>query len=134
MYLLDTNICVHFMKNEYSVPEKLAEIGLANCYISEIAILELLYGIANSSTQKKEANTIRLQHFLRLFEGRILPIRTAFDDFAQQKTALRKAGTPISDFDLLIGCTALARNLTLVTRNTRELARIHGLYVENWIN
>lgn len=130
---MDTNICVHFMKNEHDIPEKIAEIGLEKCFISEIALLELLYGVANSATQKKQENALRLHMFLQHFERRILPIRMAFEAFAQHKTELRKAGTPISDFDLLIGCTALSNDLTLVTRNTRELSRIDGLRIENWI-
>ena len=39
----------------------------------------------------------------------------------------------ISDFDLLIGCTALANNLIMVTENTREFSRIKNIRIENWI-
>jgi len=34
-YLLDTNICIHFLKGEYNLKEKIQEIGLDNCYVSE---------------------------------------------------------------------------------------------------
>ena len=33
---------------------------------------------------------------------------------------------------MLIAGIALARDLTLVTRNTREFERVPGLRVENW--
>ena len=69
-----------------------------------------------------------------MFNERILPIRPIFEVFAEQKTQLRKKGTPISDFDLLIGCTALPQNMILVSRNIKEIKRIEGLSYENWID
>lgn len=39
----------------------------------------------------------------------------------------------ISDFDLLIGCTALEKDLVMVTENVREFERITNLKIENWI-
>jgi tRNA(fMet)-specific endonuclease VapC len=53
---------------------------------------------------------------------RILPIRPAFKHYAQNRARLRKLGTPISDFDLLIGSTAVAHDLTIVTDNASELS------------
>ncbi len=132
-YLLDTNTCIHFIKNDQSVVVKFREVGLSACYLSEMTILELIYGIANSQTTRKEENKYTLIKFENSFESRILTIRPAFEAFAAQKARLRKLGTPISDFDLLIGCTALVNNLTLVTRNTKEMNRIEGLKIENWI-
>lgn len=39
----------------------------------------------------------------------------------------------ISDFDLLIGCTALGNNLIMVTENTKEFERIDKINLENWV-
>jgi tRNA(fMet)-specific endonuclease VapC len=52
--------------------------------------------------------------------------------FGQLKAQLRKAGTPVADFDLLIASVAIAKNLILVTNNTRHYQRISGLNLENW--
>lgn len=134
MYLLDTNICIHFMKNEYNIAEKIKEVSFSNCYISEITILEIRYGIENSSSGKKNHNFIQLASLETSFEDRILLVRSAFKAFAEEKTRLRKAGTLISDFDLLIGCSALTANYTLASRNVREMSRIQGLKYENWID
>ena len=42
-------------------------------------------------------------------------------------------GKPINDeFDLLIGVTALQHNLTLVTDNVNDFARLDGITIENW--
>lgn len=39
-YLLDSNICIYFLRNKAEVVSKLLE----NCYISEYTVAELLYG------------------------------------------------------------------------------------------
>lgn len=133
-YLLDSNICIHFIKNEYNIPAKISSVGLENCFISELTILELMYGIANSASTKKEENRLKLKQFTEGFQNRILPIRPVFELFAEQKTRLRRIGTPISDFDLLIGCTAVLEDCVLVSRNVKEMIRIEGLAYENWVD
>lgn len=39
----------------------------------------------------------------------------------------------ISDFDLLIGSTAIANDLILITENVKEFERISGIEIENWV-
>ncbi len=55
-YLLDTNICIHYLKNEYQIAEKIKEVGFENCFISELTLAELLFGVKNSSEQHQENN------------------------------------------------------------------------------
>ena len=133
-YVLDTNHCIHFLNGQFELNLKIDKVGEENCFISEITILELLYGVANSDSTKKAQNKLKLFQFLEGFENRILPIRPVFEAFSEQKVQLRKKGTPISDFDLLIGCTALTQNMTMVSRNIKEMKRIEGLNYENWID
>ena len=133
MYLLDTNICIHYLNGQYDLNQKIRKVGFTNCYISELTILELLYGVANSNSSRKDENSLKLRRFETDFINQTILIRSSFEIFAQQKTQLRQAGTPISDFDLLIGCTALMKDFTMVTRNVREMQRIAGLKIENWI-
>ena len=64
----------------------------------------------------------------------MLPIVPALEIFANQKAALRRSGRPIDDFDILIGSTAVAHGLTLVSRNTRHFADLANLPLENWID
>jgi len=47
--------------------------------------------------------------------------------FALLRGDLRARGQIIGDPDLLIAATALHRDMTLVTRNTRHFSRIVGL-------
>jgi predicted nucleic acid-binding protein len=46
---------------------------------------------------------------------------------------LEKVGTPLDDFDLILGYFPLSHNLILVTNNTRHFKKIEGLKVTNWI-
>ncbi|MFT4267458.1 MAG: VapC toxin family PIN domain ribonuclease, partial [Xenophilus sp.] len=48
------------------------------------------------------------------------------------QAALHRQGTPIGGNDLQIAAITLGHDLTTVTRNTREFARVPGLRVEDW--
>jgi hypothetical protein len=50
-----------------------------------------------------------------------------------QKARLTKTGNLIDDFDLLIGCSAVANNLIMVTDNVKHLSRIKNIVIENWV-
>ncbi|MBK8566861.1 MAG: PIN domain-containing protein [Saprospiraceae bacterium] len=132
-YLLDTNTVVHFLRGAYHLDEKMRFVGIENCFVSEITILELEYGVENSAPEWQERQRTALDNFISIFEERILPIRPAFKQYALNRARLRKLGTPISDFDLLIGSTAVAHDFTIVTDNVSELSRIENSRVENWI-
>ena len=63
----------------------------------------------------------------------IVPIFNALNVYAREKFLLRKSGRLIDDFDLLIGATAIANEMVLVTDNEKHLTRLSKLKVENWI-
>lgn len=128
-YLLDTNIVIFFFKGKYQIDEKLLEAGTSNCFISEITLAELKYGALYSSQPQK--HLAEVEDFLNSIA--VLPITAAIDTFAIEKARLRKAGNLIDDFDLLIGSTAIAHDLTLVTNNTKHFDRLDGLKIEDWI-
>ena len=69
-YLLDTNICIFYMKGRYQLDEKIAKVGQNNCYISEITVAELLFGAARSANKEKHLKQIA--SFIGQFK--ILPI------------------------------------------------------------
>ncbi|MBM4456442.1 MAG: type II toxin-antitoxin system VapC family toxin [Chloroflexi bacterium] len=52
--------------------------------------------------------------------------------FAEIKAQLRRQGSLIEDFDLVLAATARVRDLILVTNNASHFARIAGLTIENW--
>ncbi len=128
-YLLDTNICIHFFRGDFNLNEKIEKIGLKNCAISEITLAELVFGAENSKYSEKNFSLIN-----SLSEQvAILPILGGILQYGKQKVRLRKAGKMISDFDLLIGTTAIANNLIMVTENTKEFSRIENIKLENWV-
>ena len=129
IYLLDTNICIHFFRGEYNLLQKFQEIKLQNCAISEITLAELFFGAENSSNPQKN---IKLIYSLSA-QLTILPIFGGIEFYAKEKVRLRKKGKMISDFDLLIGSTAVAHELIMITENTKEFERISNIKIENWI-
>lgn len=128
-YLLDTNICIHFLRGKFELLEKFQDIGIENCAISEITLAELIFGAENSSNPKKNLKLIEI-----FTDGVIvLPIFDAIYLYGKEKARLKSKGKMISDFDLLIGCTAIEKDLIMVTENTKEFERISGIKIENWI-
>jgi tRNA(fMet)-specific endonuclease VapC len=128
-YLLDTNICIFFFKGKYNLNEKFKKIGFENCCISEVTLAELKYG-AECSDRISE-NMKMIDDFAK--EVTIVPIFNSLDVYAKEKAKLRKTGKLIDDFDILIGSTAVANNLILVTENEKHLDRISKVKIENWI-
>lgn len=128
-YLLDTNICIFLMKGKYGVKERIVSVGIENCFMSVITLAELYFGAAFSG--HKEEKMVAVSELEELFD--ILSIRTALDIFADDKAFLRHEGLLIDDFDLLIGATAKANQMVLVTDNVKHLSRIPDIQIENWV-
>jgi len=128
-YLLDTNICIYFLNGKFNLDKKIKEIGgLKECLISEITMTELKFGAANSKRIKENTKVVK-----QLADTvTILPIYNCLDIYASEKARLRKAGNPVDEFDLLIGASAVANKLILVTKNTKDFARIKGIKLEDW--
>lgn len=129
-YLLDTNIFIRFFRGKFNLIDKFQEINLDNCAISEITLAELMFGAENSSNPKKNLKLI--DDFSE--QIKILPIFNSINIYAKEKVRLRKKGEMISDFDLLIGSTAIANELIMVTENIKEFKRIKEIKIENWVN
>lgn len=127
-YLIDTNIAIYFMKGKFDLDKKFDSISSDDCFISEITLAELKYGVANS--EKPEKNQKVLDIFLT--GVKILPIFHALDFYAIEKARLRKAGTPVDDFDLLIAATAVTHDLIMVTNNTDHFNKIKGITLQDW--
>lgn len=128
-YLLDTCIVVFLFRDKYDVASKLDAIGLENCYISEITIAELQAGVEKSSS--KQFNQFLLDRFIQMVN--IVPFSSVIKRYAKEKVATERQGTPVADFDLLIGCSALENDLIMVTDNVKHFVPIPGIEIENWI-
>jgi tRNA(fMet)-specific endonuclease VapC len=128
-YLLDTNICVYWLKGDESIEQRSLEIGLGDIAVSFITISELYYGAYKSQKINENITAIKkLESKLGIVDS---------DDeicknFGKLKTELEKEGKIIDDADLFIAACALANKLILVTNNEKHFGRIENLKLENW--
>ena len=116
------------MKGTFQLNQRFNNAGAENCFISEITLAELKFGVANSPAPDK--TRMALDRFLS--GVKVLPIFHALDLYALEKARLRKGGIPIDDFDLLIGVTAVTHSLIMVTNNVRHFERIVNIQLEDW--
>jgi len=128
-YLLDTSICVFLLRGNTLVEEKLNNINVENCYITDIVVAELLFGVYYSGMI--EENLQKMKEFIA--ELKVIPLSQCIDLYAKEKARLWKLGKKIEDFDLLIGCAAKANDLIIVTHNVKHFSHIEGLKIENWL-
>lgn len=129
--MLDTNICIYLIKQQpSSVLDRFHALPVGTIGISIITLAELMYGAAKSRHPRR--NHDALSEFAS-------PLDIAhFDSGAAQmygriKSQLEKQGKPIGAMDLLIAAHAVSLDVSLVTNNVGEFARVPGLRVENWV-
>ena len=129
-YLLDTNTIVRYLNGRVpNIRMKIDAMTPQDLATAAIVVAELRYGAAKSNNPMK---TIQAQdQFLNLIDLVDFD-RNAAEIYGQIRADLEKKGTPIGPNDTLIGATAMANNLILVTHNTREFSRIVGLQYEDW--
>jgi tRNA(fMet)-specific endonuclease VapC len=129
-YLLDTNICVYFLKQNAKIVDKIASVPAEDLAISCFNLTELLYGAYNSDFVDK--NLERVRFIENTIE--VMPFdRKAIENYAVIKSELKKQGKLIDDFDILIAAVALSNEMILVTNNEKHFERIPNLIIENWL-
>lgn len=130
-YLLDTDTCSYIMRSRTgALWDRLDQLPEQSAAISVITLGELQFG----ATLKPLAIRIvaQLEKLLRCLPVLSLTPETCLH-YARIRSDLQRKGTPIGPNDLWIASHAMAHKLTLVTRNTREFARVDGLKLENWL-
>ena len=131
MYLLDTNVCIYFMKNTYPrLTQRLLSHGPSELLISSLTVLELEYGAEKSNWGDRTRQKMAL--FLAPFT--ILPFETNDAlSAARIRAYLERHGFIIGAYDIQIAAQGLSRGLTVVTHNTGEFCRIPELKLEDWV-
>lgn len=132
-YLLDTNVCIELIdgRSRKVRARFLREVNRnATFTTSAIVVHELWYGVAKSKQVEQNARAVSafLSRDIALLDysgqdGRIS---------GEIRSELERQGLHIGEYDTLIAGQALARNLILVTANSRGVARVKGLVVEDW--
>jgi tRNA(fMet)-specific endonuclease VapC len=128
-YLLDTSICVALLRGNRSISKKINAIGKDRCFINDVVVAELLFGAYKSERQKE--NLEQIAAFVSEIE--VIPFADSMHVFAQERLRLWNSGNKIEDFDLLIGCAAKTKGLTMVTHNVNHFEHIEGLEIEDWV-
>lgn len=129
-YLLDTNACIHLLNG--SSPALVARLGRERperVRLSTIVKAELLHGARRS--QRVGENLALLARFFGAFASVPFDDRAA-EAYGQIRAELEREGRLIGANDLLIAATARAHDLTLVTHDVAEFARVAGLVWEDW--
>ncbi len=129
-YLLDTNICIFYLKGIYpKIRDKLLSKNPEDIKIPTMVKAELFYG-AEKSRNRKE-NTEAVEKFLLPFE--ILPFGDAEAlVYGRIRAGLEAEGVPIGPNDLIIAAAALVADGILVANNVKEFSRIPSLHIQDW--
>ena len=136
MYLLDTVVVSETRKirsgrADPGVASWVARVDHDLAYISAITIQELELGVLLAERRDPASGAV-LRRWLdndvyEAFDGRILPV----DATVARVAASLHVPDPAPVSDALIGATAIANNMVLATRNTRDFGRFPGLEVLN---
>lgn len=129
-YLLDTSIVAFLFRGKYGIGQHLSKLDATQCFVSDVTIAELTYGAYHS--ERVQYNLEMIEQFTKIVT--VVPFDVAIDEYGRQKSRLVKSGQMIEDFDLLIGCTAIACGMVMVTDNTKHYSRIEGIKLENWVD
>ena len=134
MIHLDTNVAIALLNNRQPQVRARFDAALAAAVplaMSVIVYHELMFGAANSA--HRQANEDKVAIFIAA--GALGLLALAEDDAreaADIRAHLKRQGTPIDPYDVLIAAQARRSGATLVTANTSEFERVPGLVVVNW--
>lgn len=124
--LIDSDIVIDFLNNQrFAVIFFKDTASKKEIFISIITWIEVAYGF----NKNKSVNKIEIfRDFLEDYRVTFIFIdENVAKKFLDVKIDLENRRVPLSDFDLFIASTALAYNLSLVTRNIKHFKRIKDL-------
>lgn len=132
MYLLDTNVLSQLVRKRPPVEltDRLRQHADDALFTSCICVMELRHG-----AMRRDDHGALWSRIEREILGRVEILGLAVDDAVIAGDVLAylwRRGRVIDVEDILIGATALARELTVVTNNLDHFRRIPRLRVEDW--
>lgn len=134
MIHLDTNVAIALLnQTQHQVRARFDAARAAKTPIglSTVVYHELMYGAAFS--ERRTANEGKIAVFISCGEIALLAFTQAdAHEAAEIRATLKRQGTPIGPYDLLIAAQARRAGTTLITANTREFLRVPGLMVTDW--
>lgn len=132
-YLLDTNVISETRKirADSNVIGFLAAADAASLFLSVLTLGELRKGVTmRRRTDPHAADKLAswIDDIETIFADRVLPVGAA----SARIWGELSAGRTLPVIDTLIAATAIVRNLTLVTRNTSDVASTGVPLVDPW--
>lgn len=139
MYVLDTDLIVIIQRGTEPAWSRLRNrmelYDHSNYYLTVVSVHEQTMGGHNYISRAK--NRSQVVRGYRMFEWAMLTYNDykvlPFDEpSAIRFDELRNQGVRIGTMDLRIASIALSHDLTLLTRNTVDFAKVPGLRIEDW--
>lgn len=123
-YLLDADWIIHLLAGRKDLAARIEHLPPEDIAISLVTVAEVYEDAFTYANPEAHLDTFRqfVSHFQLLNLN--LPI---MERFAEIRSYLRRRGEIISDFDILLGATALHYDLTVLTDNKRHFKRIPDL-------
>lgn len=135
-YLIDTCALSEFTKPKpaKSVDEWFAAMPEGADHVSVLTLGELEKGIAKLRTSRRRSTLERWFGDLRdRFADRIISIDEPIAlEWGRIAARCEADGQPIPVVDALLGATAIVHGLTIVTRNTSDVARSGAPMIDPW--
>lgn len=135
-YLLDTNVISELRRSKTrsdpAVRQWTSERRPSSLHLGAITILEIELGIArlarNDVAQANRLQSWFEEDLLEVFKGRILSI----DVSVARRAARLHVPDPRPERDTLIAATAIANDMTIVTRNVADFEPMGVALINPW--
>jgi tRNA(fMet)-specific endonuclease VapC len=134
-FLLDTDHVSLQERGDPHVRRRLESIPADQIAVCVVTVEEMLRGRL-AILSRRQAGTARVHAYRKLLETiaffnavPVVPFDLACERTFQE---LRARKLQVGSQDLRIAATALVHDLTVVTRNQRDFARVPGLRLEDW--
>lgn len=136
-YLLDTCFLSELRKPEpdSGIVAWVSDIDESRLFVSVLSLGEIQKGIARLANGRRKNS---FQHWLEQdlqvrFEGRILSLDVVMVlEWGLLSAAAENQGRPAPVIDALLAATAIAQNLTLVTRNDKDFSAFPVKVLNPW--
>jgi predicted nucleic acid-binding protein len=125
-YILDTDWIINLLAGKKDAEERIQQFDPEEIVVSLVAVAEIYESAYNFANPEAHIKTFR--SFLSNFQllNLNLPI---IEKFAEVRAHLRRKGQMISDFDILLGATALHYDLIFLTYNKKHFQRIPDIKI-----